>query len=97
MFEGSENAEKQMSEKAEKLYSKRAERLKGWKKAERWEVKGRKSLKWLQTCCSRSRDKVENVPIRNEWENASQTPAIFKKTVIVIAKTLEEVKMVKKG
>ena len=59
---------------------------KRWKKAERWKVKGRKSLKWLQTCCSRSRDKVENVPIRNEWENASQTPAIFEKTVIVIAK-----------
>ena len=29
----------------------------------------------------------ENVPIRNEWENASQTPAIFEKTVMVITKT----------
>ena len=53
-----------------------------------WKFKCREGLKCLPTCCSRSRANVEYVPIRNEWENTSQTDAILEKTMIVITKIL---------
>ena len=40
----------------------------------------------MHICCRKSKAKAENIPIRNEWENASQTAVISEKMAMIINK-----------